>query len=408
MAKKIYDEIIGSIQETDDDIRFRWGERYEYFVRTVKGKAYPIVCRVPVKSEGTKAVADKEEVVLDMNEVAKTLKYCSLGSFRLSPSHDVLAYSIDPNGYETYEVRFKDLKTGVHLPDVIKGTAGGVSWGAGDAEVYYSTQDDAHRSDKVWRHAMGTPQSSDVCVLKEDDELFSVGFGRTSSGKYMLLETESTETNEVRVVPLSQPKGEPLLMQPRRLGHRYYPEHRGEHWYILTNRNERINFDLVVAPVNAPEEANWVPIVTASGASGAFAWSEGRTLESIAAFENFLVLEGREGGFSALWVLQLHESTAAITSWHKTSWPSENCCVYTAVASSSLGCVGANQEFCAEEIFVTYMSLTTPKTVYRYNMRTQDKTVIKVTPVNGFNAEKVGLTMNLLFPYFMGISVSLN
>ena len=193
-VKKVYDEIIHSIQETDEDIHFPWGDRYEYFVRTVKGKAYPIVCRSKVDKD-VSATATKVEVVLDVNEVAKPLKYCSLGSFRLSPSHDILAYSIDPSGYETYEVRFKDLRSGKDLPDVIKATAGGVSWGHGDDEVYYSTQDDAHRPDKVWRHALGTPQSSDACLLTEDDELFCVGFGRTSSGEYMLLESESTETN---------------------------------------------------------------------------------------------------------------------------------------------------------------------------------------------------------------------
>ena len=198
LVKKVYDEIIRSIQETDEDIHFPWGNRYEYFVRTVKGKAYPIVCRSKIATaaaagggggggDGDEAAASSSssavEIVLDVNEVAKPLKYCSLGSFRLSPSHDILAYSIDPSGYETYEVRFKDLRTGKHLPDVIESTAGGVSWGHGDDEVYYSTQDDAHRPDKVWRHTLGTPQSSDACVLSEDDELFCVGFGRTSSGK---------------------------------------------------------------------------------------------------------------------------------------------------------------------------------------------------------------------------------
>lgn len=112
----MYDEIISSIQETDEDIHFPWGDRHEYFVRTVKGKAYPIVCRAPrtIPSAAAAAVpadtsaeapAKEEEVVLDVNEVAKPLKYCSLGSFSLSPSHDILAYAIDPSGYETYEVR---------------------------------------------------------------------------------------------------------------------------------------------------------------------------------------------------------------------------------------------------------------------------------------------------------------
>ena len=301
LAKRVYDEIIGSIQETDDDVPFRWGDKgHTYMVRTVKGKAYPIVVR--------KIDEDKDwETVLDVNAVAAPLKYCSVGSFRPDPSHELLAYSIDPSGYETYEVRFKDLDTGAELPDVIKGTAGSVSWGHCDAstkyrEVYYSTQDDAHRPDKVWRHVIGTDQSKDVCVLHEPDELFNVGFGKTSSGRFMLIESESTETNEVHYVDIAAGPGVDqslTLMQRRRMGHRYYPEHRGDHWFVLTNRDGRINFDLVRARLTRPGEDDWasVPGVPGGGGEGCdgvgggggapFQWSEGRTLESMSAFQRF-------------------------------------------------------------------------------------------------------------------------
>ena len=100
-----------------------------------------------------------------------------------------------------------------------------------------------------------------------------------SNGAYMLLECESTETNEVRAISLASAAGEPKLLQPRRLGHRYYPEHRGDRWYVLTNRNEKINFDLVSAPVASPGEDSWVPVeclpdAGAHGSVGAFQWSE--------------------------------------------------------------------------------------------------------------------------------------
>ena len=427
LAKRVYDEIIGSIQETDDDVPFRWGDKgHTYMVRTVKGKAYPIVVR---KIDDAK----DWETVLDVNAVAAPLKYCSVGSFRPDPSHELLAYSIDPSGYETYEVRFKDLVTGAELPDVIEGTAGSVSWGHCDAsreyrEVYYSTQDDAHRPDKVWCHVIGTDQLKDVCVLHEPDELFNVGFGRTSSGRFMLIESESTETNEVHYVDIAAGPGvgqSLTLMQPRRMGHRYYPEHRGDHWFVLTNRDGRINFDLVRARLTRPGEDDWasVPGVPGGGGEGCdgvgggggegcdgvgggggapFQWSEGRTLESMSAFKDFLVLEGREGGFSATWVLRLAELSAdgdadvdagaCIASWHKTSWPSQNCCVYTSVASGNLSCVGANQVFDTDDVMFSYQSLTTPKTVYRYDMRTATATVVKTTPVKGYDAGRYATT----------------
>ena len=94
-------------------------------------------------------------------------------------------------------------------------------------------------------------------------------------------------------------------MQPRRLGHRYYPDRRGDRWFVLTNRDGRINFDLACAPLNAPGEEHWRAVGTHPGAGDAFEWREGRTLETVRAFRDFLVLEGREDGFSAMWVLRL-------------------------------------------------------------------------------------------------------
>ena len=393
LEKSIYEEIIRTIEETDEEVRFPWGDAHEYFVRTKKGLAYPIVCR------RNRIVNGDVEVVLDVNEVAKGMSYCSLGGFKPSPTHDVLAYAIDANGYETYEVRFKDLKSGQMMEDVLEGVSGGVSWGGGvNREVYYATMDEAHRPHKIWRHVMGTPQSDDVCVLDEPDGLFNVGFSRSSSGRFMILESESTETNEVHMIDLESTAAVPevKLVQARRMKHRYYLEHRGDKLYILTNRDDKINFELVMTPIDAVGEDNWMPVVDASGAP-TFQHDPKRTLESFFACKNHLILEGRENGFSAIWVIHLSEKTGTVLDWHKTAWPSENALVYPAVAGETLRCVGANQVWDTDEIYVSYSSLISPRTVYKYNMMTKEKREVKTTPVKGFDSSKY-TTMRLEIP----------
>ena len=384
LETKIYEEIIATIEETDEDVRFAWGDRHEYWVKTQKGKAYPIIYRCE------RASGKHVEKVLDVNEVAAEMKYCSLGGFKPSPTHDVLAYAIDATGFETYTVRFKDLNTNELLDDVLEGCAGGVSWGGGvNREVYYSTMDDAHRPDKVWRHTMGTPQSSDVCVLEEPDELFNVGFSRTSSGRYMMLESESTEENECYVIDLDAADAAPdvRLVQKRSPLHRYYLEHRGDTFYVLTNKDEKINFELLMTPVDALGQDNWVPVVDGAGAP-VFAYDDKRTLESFFACKNHLVIDGRENGFSAMWVVRLSEETGEVIDWHKTEWPSENALVYPSVAGETLRCVGANQVWDTNEIYVSYSSLNQPRTVYKYEMNTKSKKEMKKTPVKGFDTSK--------------------
>ena len=233
-------------------------------------------------------------------------------------------------------------------------------------EVYYSTQDDAHRPDKVWRHTLGADPKDDALILVEEDELFCVGFGRTRDGRFMLLECESSETNEVRVVDLeTDHQGAaagffPRLVQKRRRGHRYYAEHRGAHWFVLSNR-DRKDFDLFVCPEAQPEEESWMRVPERVGgevvqcapddqpAPGSFAAGRlGRTLETLSVFET-LVLEGREDGFAAAWILNLAplapdpNAAAVIENWRKVEFAGASGSVYTSSASSALGCVGANQ-----------------------------------------------------------------
>ena len=453
LVEKLYAEIKSSIQESDDDAPFAWGPEHEYFVRTVEGSAYPVVLRRNRARGPSAEPAPEPEVVLDVNEVAKPLKYCSIGAFKPSPCHTLLAYSVDSSGYETYETRFVDLNTNEPLPDVLTNTAGAVSWGGvfktpreGGGEekrmtVYYSTQDEAHRCDKVWCHVLGTPQSLDVLVYHETDELFSVGFGRTADGKFVVLESESQETNEVSLIDIDassvdfgvvamsddddddaepEPKAfrslthaAPRVMVPRRRGHRYYPEHRRGRWFILSNRDGKINFDLYRTAVSSEDvegdvdvgEASWehVPASVMSSATSSvtssndgltpttpaagFGWSAGRTLESISAFSDFLLVEGREDGFSQVWVLSL-DAAGAIAKTKRTEWPAKNRCVYTATASASLSCVGMNQVFETHEAFLAYSSLNCPRTVYAYDMRDDSKTVVKRTPVLGFDGAK--------------------
>ena len=53
------------MKETDDSVPYPYGD-YEYYTRTVEGLSYGIKCR---KRKGS----TQEEVVLDVNELAKTV-----------------------------------------------------------------------------------------------------------------------------------------------------------------------------------------------------------------------------------------------------------------------------------------------------------------------------------------------
>ncbi|CAL6423731.1 unnamed protein product [Bathycoccus prasinos] len=389
----LYNEIVKAIEETDVDVKFQWGDSFEYYVRTVKGKSYPIVCRQE-RTNTTKGGG--ETIVLDVNELAKQMSYCSIGGFNMSASHNLLAYGVDETGYETYRIKVRNVKTGEELPiDVLEGTTGSVSWN-GDSQLFYTTMDDAHRPNKVWRHNIGTPQSEDECLLAEDDELYNIGFGKSDNGNFLILESESTETNEIWLLDLKKSQSEiPRLVEKRRDNHRYYvePSRNNKQLYVLTNQlGKKINFDLKVTSLETPGMENWTDLK-----GRGFPWSEKRTLESIMTFKNHIVIDGREDGFTQVWVLRLEDSNSdddsSISDWYRSEWPAASV-VYPSRASASLSCVGANKIYDTNMLLLTHSSLVNPRTVYEFDMDSQTKVMKKITAVKGF-VEKNYETMQI-------------
>ena len=389
----LYNEIVKAIEETDVDVKFQWGDSFEYYVRTVKGKSYPIVCRQE-RTNTTKGGG--ETIVLDVNELAKQMSYCSIGGFNMSASHNLLAYGVDETGYETYRIKVRNVKTGEEMPiDVLEGTTGSVSWN-GDSQLFYTTMDDAHRPNKVWRHNIGTPQSEDECLLSEDDELYNIGFGKSDNGNFLILESESTETNEIWLLDLKKSQSEiPRLVEKRRDNHRYYvePSRNNKQLYVLTNQlGKKINFDLKVTSLETPGMENWTDLK-----GKGFPWSEKRTLESIMTFKNHIVIDGREDGFTQVWVLRLEDSNSdddsSISDWYRSEWPAASV-VYPSRASASLSCVGANKIYDTNKLLLTHSSLVNPRTVYEFDMDSQTKFMKKITAVKGF-VEKNYETMQI-------------
>ena len=84
--KTLYDEMVARIQETDLSVPVKDGP-YWYYSRTEDGLDYPIRVR---KLESMEA---EEEVLLDLNQLDH--EYIGLGSFAVSPDHNILAYSLD-------------------------------------------------------------------------------------------------------------------------------------------------------------------------------------------------------------------------------------------------------------------------------------------------------------------------
>ncbi|HEX6311739.1 MAG TPA: S9 family peptidase, partial [Acidimicrobiia bacterium] len=369
LRARLYDEIVGRVQETDASAPVPKGP-YEYFTRSIEGRQYAIHCR---RSRGTPGLPDAfsppghdagEEVMLDENVLAAGHGYFALGGFALSPDHRLLAYSTDVTGGERYELRFRDLASGADLPDVVPDVYYGLAWANDDRTVFYTRPDEAMRPWQVWRHAIGTSADEDVLVRQEDDDRYYASVERTRTGRLVVLTFGSKLTTEVWLVDADSPDAPPRIVEPRTQGVEYHVEHHAsapgeERLYVLTNADGAEGFKLMAAPVTSPGRTGWAEVV---------AHRPGVRLEDVDAFAGHLVLSERAEGLERLVVHRLADGDVATVEMPEP--------VYSAW-------VGANAEFDTTTLRFGYSSLATPASAYDYDLDSRTTTLVKRQPVRG-------------------------
>ena len=354
--KKLYAEMVGRIKETDVEVPYREGE-YVYYTRTEAGKQYGIRCRRKGGMDGA------EEVVLDVNEMAKGLAFMTVSEYAVSPDGNLLAYSYDNTGFRQYNLAVKDLRTGKTLVDHAE-RVGSVVW-ANDNKTIFYTQEDAvsKRQYRLYRHTVGMA-GDDPLVYEEKDERFGVDAVKSRSEAYIFLICGSHTTSEARYIRADQPMAEFKVMEPRKQDVQYYPEHNGEFFYIRVNDTGR-NFRLVQAPVSDAGRAHWKEVV---------AHDPNVMLNHVEMFRNFYVLVEREHGLPQLQVTDLRSGRSRRIEFPEPAYASRPY---------------VNRVYDTTEFRYGYESPITPASVFAYDMEKGTSTLLKRKEVpGGYDATK--------------------
>ena len=364
LQEKLYNEMVSHIKETDTQVPYRRGD-YLYYTRTEKGKQYPIFCR---KKGSTEAA---EEVVLDVNELAKGQKFMSIGAFTPSDDGNLLAYSTDNTGYRQYMLQIKDLRTGQILPDRVE-RVNNVAWATDNKTIFYVTEDAVtKRNDKFFRHVLGSDKYE--LVYEEKDELFDIATGRTRDKAMIILSIFSKTSTEARYIPADKPDAALKVVLPRQADHEYDLDHRGGLFYIRTNKGAK-NFRVVTVPVNDPSEANWKEFVAHRPAV---------KVEDVSLFADHAVLSEWENGLQQIEIINFKSNKR-----HRIEFPEP---VYSAG-------LGPNAEYNTTVVRYSYNSMVTPNSVFDYDMNTGKSTLLKQQEVPGgfdrtnYKAERVFAT----------------
>ena len=361
LQKTLYAEMVSHIKETDVSVPFRDGE-YWYYSRTEEGAQYPIYCRKTGSAHAPDADAP-EQVILDVNELAKDESFMAIGSTTVSDDGNLLAYSVDNKGFRQYTLQVKDLRTRELLTERVE-RVGSIVWAADNRALFYTIEDEEQkRQFQFYRHALGAPHSEDALIYEETDERFNIGAGRTRDDQYIILESSSHTTSEEQFLPAADPAGTWRLIAPRQDDIEYYAEHRGGLFYIRTNDTGR-NFRLVTAPVETPEQANWTEMLP---------HRPDVMLEEADVFGSFYVACERIAGLQHLRVVPFRGSGAETSSSSEIAFPEP---VYSAHPH-------INRVFDTAKYRYGYQSMVTPGSVYEYDVATGESTLLKQLEVPG-------------------------
>jgi oligopeptidase B len=360
--KALFQEMKARIKEDDESVPYLYNGYY-YITRFEAGKDYPIYSR---KKESLSA---KEEIMFDCNKMARGYSYFQLGGLSISPDNTYATFAVDTVGRRIYSIKVKNLKTNIILDDEIENTAGDSTWANDNKTIFYTHQDKVTlRSDKVFKHQLGTDSANDVLVFEEKDDTFNVDVSKEKSKKYIVISSSSTLTTEYRTLLADNPDGEFAVFQKRVRGLEYDISHFGDSFYIVTNIDKSTNFKLMKTPENATSKDNWKDLIP---------HREDVLLEDIEIFKNFLVVEERSNGLNKIRIMP---------------WNGKGECYLPFESETYTAYTTTNVDFDTDILRYSYQSMTTPSSVIDFNMKTKTKEIKKEQEVLGGEFDKNNYT----------------
>lgn len=346
LTKTLYNEMKSFMMETSHSFPSLEGDYY-YYRRTVRGKPYPLHARAPKPSpsennhddgefqgeylkkhlslwDGSQSmpVLPNEVIYLDENILARGSEYFNVGSINISPSQDLIAFTVDRHGNEFYELIIQRIGSGKTFPITESGSplviTGQVQWGADDKTLFYSKPDDAQRSYQVFRRTFDDEmQSDEELIFEELEPLFFVGISKTSDEKYLIISNDSSESSEVSYIDLSSKLIEPPSVIAHRVqGVLYFVEHYMGTWVVVSNVGGSTDFQLWKVKVDSNSE--WERIVDPHGGP----LLDGVPIEGLVTFKYHWVVKGRKDGLMRLWVIRIDDDANVMLS-HQLKWDAD-------------------------------------------------------------------------------------
>jgi len=352
LQKDLYDEIVGRIKQDDASVPVS-KNGYSYYNRFEKGQDYAFYCRRKLADNAV------EEIMLNGPKLADGHSYFAVGGLTVSENNELLAYSVDTVSRRQYTIYIKNLATGELLTDKIENVTGGITWANDNKTIYYTKQDpDTLRPYQIYSHVIGTDATDDKLIYQEDDDTYRCYIRKTKSKKYLMISSHQTLSNEYQFLDANNPNGEWQIIQPRERNLEYHVDHFEDQFYIVTN-HKALNFKLMKTSETQTEKEFWQEVIP---------HREDVLIENIDIFKHYLVVSERSNGLHQLRVIKWQDFSDYYIEFDDAAYSANT---------------HGNPEFDTETLRFSYTSLTTPNSVYDYNLTTKERELRKQQEILG-------------------------
>lgn len=357
LQEELFTEMKSRIKEKDESVP-TLKNGYYYYSRTEDGKQYFKYCRKKGSLDAP------EEILLDVDKMAEGKSYYSASGFAISDDNKFLAFGVDEVSRRQYTIYVKNLETGEILKDAITNTEGSSCWAADNKTIFYTSKHPTTLlSEKIKRHTLGTDVKNDAVVYHEKDNTNYIGVDKSKNGKFIFIYSGGTMSSEMFFIDAATPNASFKLFQPRIKNVLYSVISLNDKFLIRTNK-DALNFKLMECPLDKTSVENWKDYIPH------------RTevlLENVDEFKDFIVISERKNGLIQLRVRNLKDGNEFYIDFGEPA--------YKAYAAGNI-------EYNTNTLRYAYTSLTTPQSVYDYDMVTKKKELKKQQEVlGGYNAK---------------------
>jgi len=350
LQEELYEEMVSRIKKDDESVPYK-KKGYWYYTRFIEEGQYPIYCRKKDTME------NPEEILMDVNVMAEGHSYYSVGGLSISPDNKYLIFGEDTVSRRIYTLKMKSMETGELLELNIPGTTGGASWAGDSQTIFFTLKDETTlRSAKIMSYNILTKEEKVRFI--EIDDTFNCGVYKSKSEKYIIISSGASITSEYQFIPADRPDDAFTVFQPRIRGLEYSISHFENKWYVMTNWDAQ-NFKLMETDEFLTGRSNWKEVI---------GHREDTLLEGIETFRNFMVVEERTNGQNFIRVINQKTNEEHYMEFESETY---NCWTST------------NVDFETEILRYGYTSMTTPSSVFDYNMATRENVLLKQQIVLG-------------------------